>query len=98
MLYYAVTNLRKLETRQTYLLKFFEHVRGANRPSQIRSAILSSCPFSQPDITLVVEAIQAKISEMVKPAAGSRRGDSGGGGTGAGALTQRWREEVCNLT
>ena len=85
MLYYATTNMRKLSTRQAYLLKFFEFVRGSSRPEKTRSAILTSCPFSQADITLVVEAIQTKISDVL---AMSRE---------ATAFTEKWRVEVCSL-
>jgi len=46
MLHYATTNLKDLKIRQTYLLKFFESVRGVYRASYIRSAILTDCFFS----------------------------------------------------
>lgn len=65
-LYRAVINMRSLKTRQAYLLKFFEIVRSSNRPQHVRTAILTSCPFSQTDITLLVEAIQIKLEEQLK--------------------------------
>ena len=46
MLYYAVTNMRDQASRQNYLLKFFESIRGNNRPANMRNSILSSCSFS----------------------------------------------------
>lgn len=69
-LYYAVVNIHDLAMRQTYLLRFFEYVRSVNRPDRIRSAILTQCPFSQKDITLVVEAFQSKIHDMLRVAGG----------------------------
>lgn len=65
MLYMAVSNLKDLELRQCYLLKFFELTRGANRESHVRNAALTSSYFSQSDITLTVEALQDKIEHLL---------------------------------
>jgi hypothetical protein len=79
MVYYATTNLKDLKIRQTYLLKFFESVRAWQRPSHIRNAILTECYFSQSDITLLVEAVQDKITRLLD----TRE-----------PISQKWREDV----
>jgi len=82
ILYRAVTNLSDMSTRQIYLLKFFETLRGVNKPASMRNAILTMCPFSQSDITLLVEAIQGKLGDLFST---------------RDALTIKWREEVSQL-
>ena len=82
MVYYATTNLKDQKIRQTYLLKFFESVRALQRPSHIRNAILTECYFSQSDLTLLVEAVQDKITRLL----GTKE-----------PISQKWREDVSTM-
>jgi len=66
LLFRAVTRMRNLKVRQAYLLKFFETVRATKRDEMVRSQILTHCFFSPADITLLVEALQSKITEKVQ--------------------------------
>ena len=79
ILYRAVQSISSLKSRQAYLLKFFETVRATNKPAHVRNAVLTTCHFSPSDITLLVEAIQGKLGEMLAT---------------RDALTMKWKEEV----